>query len=99
MTKEELEAKVLIQKDIINKANYQIYKDVTEYIEGLPYKVDDKISCDRFNFFWISCITPEIGGTTIFFKIGVNPAKKDGTRSNEVFVLDGWERDSIKKIS
>lgn len=68
MTKEELEAKVSIQKDIINKANYQIYKDVTEYIEGLPYKVDDKISCDRFSVCWISCITPEIGGTTIFLQ-------------------------------
>lgn len=100
MTKEELQAKVSIQIDIISKANYQIYKDVTEYIEGLPYKVDDKISCDRFSVCWISSITPmNIAGPTIIFKIAVNPAKKDGTRSNEVFVLDGWERDSIKKIN
>ncbi len=100
MTKEELKAKVSIQIDIISKANYQIYKDVTEYIEGLPYKVDDKISCDRFSVCWISSITPmNIAGPTIIFKIAVNPAKKDGTRSNEVFVLDGWERDSIKKIN
>ena len=99
MTKEELDAKVRIQTDIISKANYRIYKDVTEYIEGLPYKVDDKISCDRFSVCWISSITPvNIGVPPIIFEIRVNPAKKDGTRSNEVFLLDGWERDSIKKI-
>lgn len=99
MNKEELDAKVSIQIDIISKANYQIYKDVTEYIEGLPYKVDDKISCDRFSVCWISSITPvNIGVPPIIFEIRVNPAKKDGTRSNEVFLLDGWERDSIKKI-
>lgn len=69
MTEEELQAKVSIQRDIISKANYQIYKDVTEYIEGLPYKVDDKISCDRFSVCWISSITPiNIGGPTIFLK-------------------------------
>lgn len=100
MTKEELDAKVSIQTDIISKANYRIYKDVTEYIEGLPYKVDDKISCDRFSVCWISSITPvNIGVPPIIFEIRVNPAKKDGTRSNEVFLLDGWERDSIKKIN
>lgn len=100
MNKEELDAKVSIQMGIISKANYQIYKDVTEYIEGLPYKVDDKISCDRFSVCWISSITPiNIGEPPIIFEIRVNPAKKDGTRSNEVFVLDGWERDSIKKIN
>lgn len=100
MTKEELDAKVSIQTDIISKANYRIYKDVTEYIEGLPYKVDDKISCDRFSVCWISSITPvNIGVPPIIFEIRVNPAKKGGTRSNEVFLLDGWERDSIKKIN
>lgn len=30
--------------------------------------------------------------------IRINPAKKDGTRSNRLFVLFGMEIDSIKKI-
>lgn len=96
MTKEELKAKVSIQKDIIRNAEKQIYKDVTEYIEDLPYKVDDKISCDRCDVCWISSIRPN--GSTGFVEIRVNPAKKDGTRSNREFVLNGYNRDSIKKI-
>lgn len=96
MTKEELEAKVSIQKDIISKAKSQICKDVTEYIEGLPYKVGDKISCDRCDVCWISSIRPN--GCTGFVEIRVNPAKKDGTRSNREFVLNDYNRDSIKKI-
>nr|DAG24225.1 MAG TPA: hypothetical protein [Caudoviricetes sp.] len=96
MTKEELEAKVSIQKDIISKAKYQICKDVEEYIESLPYKVDDKISCIRCDVCWISSIRPN--GCTGFIEIRVNPAKKDGTRSNREFVLNGRNRDSIKKI-
>lgn len=59
MTKEELEAKVSIQKDIISKAKCQICKDVKEYIESLPYKVDDKISCIRCDVCWISSIVPK----------------------------------------
>ena len=39
MTKEELELKVSKQKRIINDANNQIYSDVKEYIDSLPYKV------------------------------------------------------------
>lgn len=35
---------------------------------------------------------------TGFIEIRVNPAKKDGTRSNREFVLNGRNRDSIKKI-
>lgn len=98
MTKEELDAKVSIQKDIISKAKSQICKDVTEYIEGLPYKVDDKITCARCDVCWISSITPNISGVPSLVEIRVNPAKKDGTRSNRVFVLNGYNRDSIKKI-
>lgn len=98
MTKEELEAKVSIQKDIISKAKSQIYKDVTEYIKGLPYKVDDKISCIRCDVCWISSITPNISGVPSLVEIRVNPAKKDGTRSNRVFVLNGYGRESLKKI-
>ena len=96
MTKEELQAKVAKQQSIINDANNQIYSDVKEYIEGLPFKVDDKISCIRCNVCWISSIRPN--GCTGFIEIRVNPAKKDGTRSNREFVLNGCNRDSIKKI-
>lgn len=96
MTKEELEVKVSIQKDIISKANSQICKDVEEYIASLPYKVDDKISCIRCDVCWISSIRPN--GSTGFVEIRVNPAKKDGTRSNREFVLNGYNRESIKKI-
>lgn len=97
MTKEELKAKVSIQKDIISKAEYQIRKDVKAYIESLPYKVNDKISCIRCDVCWISSIRPN--GSTGFVEIRVNPAKKDGTRSNREFVLNGYEKDSIKKIN
>lgn len=97
MTEEELEVKVSIQKDIISKAEYQICKDVKAYIESLPYKVDDKISCIRCDVCWISSIRPN--GSTGFVEIRVNPAKKDGTRSNREFVLNGYEKDSIKKIN
>ena len=97
MTKEELKVKVSIQKDIISKAEHEICKDVKTYIESLPYKVDDKISCIRCDVCWISSIRPN--GSTGFVEIRVNPAKKDGTRSNREFVLNGYEKDSIKKIN
>ena len=32
-------------------------------------------------------------------EVRINPAKKDGTRSNRMFVLWSMEIDSIKKIS
>ena len=96
MTKEELEAKVSIQKDIIRKAERQICKDVKEYIESLLYKVDDKISCIRCDVCWISSIRPK--GSTGFVEIRVNPANKYGNRSNREFVLNDHNRDSIKKI-
>lgn len=101
MTKEELETKVSIQKDIISKAKSQICKDVTEYIEGLPYKVDDKISCTRCDVCWITSIVPKQDyiGYNGEIEVRINPAKKDGTRSNREFVLWGMEIDSIKKIS
>lgn len=100
MTKEELEAKVSIQKDIISKAKCQICKDVKEYIESLPYKVDDKISCIRCDVCWISSIVPKKGysGYTGEIEVRINPAKKDGTRSNREFVLLSMEVDNIKKI-
>lgn len=100
MTKEVLKAKVSIQKDIIRNAEKQIYKDVTEYIEGLPYKVGDKVSCSRCNVCWIASIVPERNCARYSGKIEVriNPAKKDGTRSNREFVLWSMEIDSIKKI-
>ena len=100
MTKEELEAKVAKQQSIINDANNQIYSDVNEYIKSLPYKVGDKVSCSRCDVCWITSITPERGrsGYTGKIEVRVNPAKKDGTRSNREFVLWSMEVDSIKKI-
>lgn len=101
MTKEELEAKVMEQKSIIEHAQNQICSDVKEYIKSLPYKVDDKVSCRRCDVCWITSIVPEkysnrfTGG----IEVRVNPAKKDGTRSNREFVLYYGESDSIKKIN
>lgn len=59
MTKEELEAKVAKQKDIIRIANDKIYSDVKEYIKGLLYKVGDKVSCSRCDVCWIASIIPK----------------------------------------
>lgn len=100
MTKEELEVKVAKQQSIINDANNKIYSDVKEYIESLPYKVGDKVSCSRCNVCWIKSIVPEPcrGGYTGNIEVRINPAKKDGTRSNREFVLWSMEIDSIKKI-
>lgn len=101
MTKEELKAKVAKQQSIINDANNQICSDVKEYIESLPYKVGDKVSCTRCDVCWIESITPEQYNSyyTGDIVIRINPAKKDGTRSNRLFVLFGMEVDSIKKIN
>ena len=100
MTKEELKAKVAKQQSVINDANNQICSDVKEYIESLPYKVGDKVSCSRCDVCWIESITPEQYNSyyTGDIVIRINPAKKDGTRSNRLFILFGMEVDSIKKI-
>lgn len=100
MTKEELEAKVAEQKDIIRNADYQIYSDVKKYIEGLPFKVNDKVSCSRCDVCWIASIIPEQNRARYsgMIEVRINPAKKDGTRSNREFVLWCMEIDSIKKI-
>lgn len=100
MTKEELEAKVMEQKSIIEHAQNQICSDVKEYIESLPYKVDDKVSCRRCDVCWITSIVPEKyrNRFTGDIEVRINPAKKDGTRSNREFVLFYGEIDSIKKI-
>lgn len=100
MTREELEAKVAKQRSIINDANLEICSCVNDYIESLPYKVGDKVSCSRCDVCWISSITPERGcsGYNGKIEVRINPAKKDGTRSNREFVLWSMEVDSIKKI-
>ena len=100
MTKEELELKVSKQKRIINDANNQICSDVKEYIESLPYKVGDKVSCSRCDVCWIASIIPErnFARYTGEIDVRINPAKKDGTRSSREFVLWSMEIDSIKKI-
>lgn len=101
MTKEELEAKVAKQLSIINDANDKICSDVKEYIKSLPYKVGDKVSCSRCDVCWITSIVPKryYSGYNGEIEVRINPAKKDGTRSNREFVLWSMEIDSIKKIS
>lgn len=100
MTKEELKAKVDKQKSIINDANHEIYSCVNDYIESLPYKVGDKVSCSRCDVCWIASIVPERNYARYsgMIEVRINPAKKDGTRSNREFVLFYGEIDSIKKI-
>lgn len=100
MTKEELNVKVNNLLGIINDANDVIRSCVNDYIESLPYKVDDKVSCSRCDVCWITSIAPERGrsGYTGEIDVRINPAKKDGTRSNREFVLWSMEIDSIKRI-
>ena len=100
MTKEELKVKVAKQLSIINDANNHIYSDVKEYIESLPYKVGDKVSCSRCDVCWIASIVPERNYEIYsgMIEVRINPAKKDGTRSSREFVLMSMEIDSIKKI-
>lgn len=100
MTKEELYEKVEQQKIAINDANNKICFEVKKYIKSLPFKVGDKVSCFRCDVCWITSITPERSrsGYTGKIEVRVNPAKKDGTRSNREFVLWSMEVDSIKKI-
>lgn len=101
MTKDELQANVAKQQSIINDANDKICSYVNDYIESLPYKVGDKVSCSRCDVCWITSIVPGrcSSGYNGKIEVRVNPSKKDGTRSNREFVL--WMRmeiDSIKKI-
>ena len=100
VTKEELKVKVAKQLSIINDANDEICSYVNDYIESLPYKVGDKVSCSRCDVCWIASIVPERGyrGYTGKIDVRINPAKKDGTRSNREFILWNTEIDSIKKI-
>lgn len=100
MTKEELRTKVAMQLSIINDANDKIYSCVNDYIESLPYKVGDKVSCSRCDVCWITSIVPKqnYGGYNGEIEVRINPAKKDGTRSNREFVLWNMETDRIKKI-
>ena len=100
MTKEELEVKVSKQKSIIDDANNQICSDVNEYIESLPYKVGDKVSCSRCDVCWIASIVPKryYTGYSGEIEVRINPAKKDGNRSKRYYLIDSWEVDTIKKI-
>lgn len=100
MTKEELKVKVDKQLSIINDANDEICSYVNDYIESLPYKVGDKVSCSRCDVCWITSIVPNrgYGGYNGEIEVKINPAKKNGTRSCREFVLWSMEVDSIKKI-
>lgn len=101
MTKEELNVKVNNLLGIINDANDVIRSCVNDYIKSLPYKVGDKVSCSRCDVSWIASIAPKRGYRyyTGEIDVRINPAKKDGTRSNREFVLYDGEIDSIKKIN
>ena len=101
MTKEELNVRVNNLLGIINAANDEIRSRVNDYIESLLYKVGDKVSCSRCDVCWITRIVPKRGysGYNGEIEVIINPAKKDGTRSNREFVLWSMEIDSIKKIS
>lgn len=61
MTKEELKVKVAKQLSIIDDANNEICSYVNDYIESLPYKVGDKVSCSRCDVCWIKSIVPDRG--------------------------------------
>ena len=61
MTEEELNVKVNNLLGIINDANDVICSCVNDYIESLPYKVGDKVSCSRCDVCWITSIAPERG--------------------------------------
>lgn len=100
MTKEELKVKVAKQLSIIDDANNEICSYVNDYIESLPYKVGDKVSCYRCGVCWITSIVIKrcYGNYTGEIEVRINPSKKDGTRSNREFVLLSMEVDSIKKI-
>lgn len=100
MTKEELYEKVEQQKIAINDANNKICFEVKKYIKSLPFKVGDKVSCSRCDVCWIASIIPERNYARYsgMIEVRINPAKKDGTRSNREFVLWSMEIDSIKKI-
>lgn len=100
MTKDELKVKVAKQLSIINDANDEICSYVNDCIESLPYKVGDKVSCSRCDVCRITSIIPKqyCGNYTGEIEVRINPAKKDGTRSNREFVLWSMEVDSIKKI-
>ena len=54
----------------------------------------------RCDVCWTASIVPErdYRGYTGKIDVRINPAKKDGTRSNREFVLLSMEIDSIKKI-
>lgn len=101
MTKEDLDEKIEEQQSIIEHTENQICSYVMQYIEALPYKVGDKVSCSRLDVCWIASIVPEkyLNRFTGEIEVRVNPAKKDGTRSNREFVLYYGESESIKKIN
>ena len=100
MTKEELKVKVDKQLSIINDANDEICSYVNDYIESLPYKVGDKVSCSRCDVCWIASIIPErnFARYSGMIEVRINPAKKDGNRSKRAYLIDSWEVDTIKKI-
>lgn len=78
MTKEDLNEKVEEQLSIIEHTENQICSYVMQYIETLPYKVGDKVSCGKCDVCWIASIVPEKyrNHFTGDIEVRVNPAKK-----------------------
>lgn len=72
-------------------------------VNNARFRRDSGWQCgsDRWNVCWIASIIPERNCARYsgMIEVRINPAKKDGTRSNREFVLLSMEIDSIKKIS
>lgn len=85
MTKEELKAKVDKQQSIINDANHEIYSCVNDYIESLPYKLGDKVSCNRCDVCWIASIVP-VDEKYIPVKV-INELKASFCRAVEITIV------------
>lgn len=100
MTKEELQEKVGELISAKNRINEQIGSIVQEYINSLPYKVDDKVCIDG-KICWIASIKPERcnGHYSGDINIRINPIKKDGTRSVRELYLWSFERDKIEVVT
>ena len=58
---------------------FVIRSRVNDYIESLPYKVGDKVSCSRCDICWITSIVPKRGysGYNGEIEVRINPAKKE----------------------
>lgn len=99
MTKEELMAKVITQKNIIRNAEKQMHSDIQEYLKSLPYKVGDKVSYSRCGPSGTGIISSiSLDQRTNLVEVRVNPLNVDGTHLSRTILYDIFERSDIKKI-